>query len=162
MRDLTEDELHRFYLRVESRGPDERWPWLGSKNERGYGKFGPRNKESSFYAHRVMAKLKGLAIEGLDVMHSCDNPSCVNPNHLSTGTRKDNMQDCKAKGRNSKPPINRPTEYLTPNDVKCIVLFRERGLTQKTVAKMYNVATSTISAIDTGRNWSDVTLKKCS
>jgi hypothetical protein len=75
--------------------------WVGSKSQYGYGKFYFEGKDVR--AHRVSWILtKGKIAENCLVLHKCDNPSCVNPNHLFLGTQKDNMQDMINKGRNAK------------------------------------------------------------
>ncbi|MFA8692963.1 HNH endonuclease signature motif containing protein, partial [Escherichia coli] len=72
--------------------------WQGSKTKGGYGLRYYQGKVQ--LAHRVSYKLnKGEIPEGLVVMRSCDNPSCVNPEHLSLGTQSDNRKDCLDKGR---------------------------------------------------------------
>jgi len=70
------------------------WEWIASKRT-GYGNF--RNKP----AHRVSLKLfKNIDVpKGMDAMHSCDNRGCVNPMHLSVGTRKQNVDDMLNKRR---------------------------------------------------------------
>lgn len=78
------------------------WEYTSGKDRCGYGKFslGPRR----LGAHKVSYVLhKGDVPEGLVVMHSCDNPGCINPDHLSLGTVKDNVHDCINKGRFSLP-----------------------------------------------------------
>lgn len=78
--------------------PSGCWNWAKSRNKDGYGlKYADGRKH---YAHRWMYEQhKGRIPEGHGVLHSCDNPACVNPEHLFTGTQKDNMQDCIRKGR---------------------------------------------------------------
>jgi hypothetical protein len=96
----------RFWAKVDRRGPDECWPWLGAKNERGYGVMRPetdRRDGPTAKAHRVSLALHGTDPTGHVVMHSCDNRGCVNPAHLSLGTQADNLADMAAKGRGRKP-----------------------------------------------------------
>lgn len=74
------------------------WEWLGCKWKSGYGYLRPNKQYIS--AHRYFYVLYNADIpEGLDVLHRCDNPSCVNPEHLWLGTHSDNMKDAYAKGR---------------------------------------------------------------
>jgi hypothetical protein len=82
--------------------PDCIW-WDGPKNEHGYGRY--TEKGIRRYAHRQAYcdanQLSLSDIEGKIILHSCDNPSCVNPEHLSLGTQTDNVKDMQSKGRNS-------------------------------------------------------------
>lgn len=77
--------------------------YSGRKLKSGYGivmGYTPQGKRTSTLAHRIAWKLlKGPIPKGQQVLHRCDNPSCINVDHLFLGTQKDNMADMKAKGR---------------------------------------------------------------
>lgn len=88
----------RFYDLVQTGEQNECWPFMGSKDEGGYGYF-RYGAAGINKAHRMAAWLAGRNIEGLVVLHSCDNPPCCNPAHLSTGTHADNEADKDRKGR---------------------------------------------------------------
>ena len=80
------------------------WEWIGAKGDGGYGSF---TFEGRCGAHRVAWEMrngpipKGDGYHGTCVLHDCDNPGCVNPNHLFLGTQTDNMRDAGTKGRRS-------------------------------------------------------------
>lgn len=92
--------VERFWLKVAQ--AEGCWLWLGAKGRRGYGYLhrGGKTDRHPIRAHRASWEIHFGAIPaGLWVLHKCDNPPCVNPNHLFLGTRKDNMDDCASKGR---------------------------------------------------------------
>ena len=90
--------LERFENRYIPEPNSGCWLWIAGQSSAGYGYFRYEGRNQT--AHRVSHLLfKGFIEEGLDACHSCDNPSCVNPDHLFKGTRSDNMKDCVAKGR---------------------------------------------------------------
>jgi hypothetical protein len=79
------------------------WEWQAAKLRRGYGQFGSGQGKRLILAHRMAWTLfVGKIPDGLCVLHKCDNPPCVNPNHLFLGTYKDNAEDMVAKNRHWK------------------------------------------------------------
>lgn len=99
---MIQEFLNRFEKKyvVEDNGC---WQWTGWKNHDGYGFFRYFNKRD-IQAHRFSARhLAGLDIDNKVVCHRCDNPGCVNPDHLFAGTQADNVYDCIAKKRNKTP-----------------------------------------------------------
>lgn len=106
------------------------WPWQGSKNQSGYGLYHYMGKHTT--AHRVAWQVfTGDRIpNGLLVLHRCDNPPCVNPEHLFLGTNRDNTLDAIAKGR--MKPSHRP--YV--GWLERIRLARSRGPYRKTRERM--------------------------
>lgn len=87
----------RFWEKVNKLGKHECWNWAAMKRS-GYGMMRVGGKMTG--AHRFSYELAyGEVPKELDVLHRCDNPSCVNPNHLFLGTHRENMLDCVRKGR---------------------------------------------------------------
>lgn len=98
-----------FWSKVD-RIVDGCWIWTGTKMGRGYGSFRFNGRPTG--AHRISWMLANgkLPSSSKVIMHSCDNPACVNPGHLSEGTQSQNVRDCVTKGRHVpfRPP---PKEY---------------------------------------------------
>lgn len=103
--DLCSDAC-RFWSRVDaSGGLGSCWPWMGGKKPDGYGSFWLNGGNA--LAHRfAYEQSRGPIPLGYLVMHSCDNPPCCNPAHLSVGTNDDNMADMVAKGRAARGDRN--------------------------------------------------------
>lgn len=91
----------RFWKKVDIKSQNECWNWIGYKNKHGYGVMAiNRDGKALVYAHRLSWIInKKTEIDKLCICHKCDNPSCVNPNHLFIGTQKDNVTDMFKKKR---------------------------------------------------------------
>lgn len=88
----------RFWAKVSKGKTSECWEWAAGRNEFGYGLFFLNGRRER--AHRVSHSLfVGPIPEGMVVRHKCDNPPCINPDHLEVGTQGDNMQDAWTRGR---------------------------------------------------------------
>lgn len=97
---LDEATTKRFWDKVDQRGPDECWPWLGAiHNKLGHGsfRFDGRARVASRYA--LMVKLDRPLRAGEKALHDCDNPPCCNPRHVYAGSTLDNYEDATARGR---------------------------------------------------------------
>ncbi|HAM40847.1 MAG TPA: hypothetical protein DCP69_05785 [Candidatus Omnitrophica bacterium] len=105
--------------------------------------------ESKSSAHRAMWRLAyGPIPEGIRVLHHCDNPSCVRPDHLYLGTAADNGRDMSARRRNRTK--------LMPEQVRLIRKHYTLGQTMDTLAAEYSVSQTTIAKIIHRRTWKQV------
>lgn len=96
MPQYTTNDIPRFWSKVDTSG--DCWIWTATKNRRGYGQFYYEGRLQ--LAHRVAYKLTyGPVDDDIHVLHRCDNPSCIRPDHLFLGTQRDNVQDMIGKGR---------------------------------------------------------------
>jgi DNA-binding XRE family transcriptional regulator len=136
--------------------PNECWEWQGGISKDGYGRFGWYEKGIGA-AHIASYEFFKGKRNGLCVCHSCDNPPCVNPNHLWLGTQPDNNADMVKKGRNSDNTGEKnPNAKLSYHDVKKIKkLYKTKSFSQKELAKKYHVAEVTIWRIVTNINWKE-------
>jgi hypothetical protein len=137
------------------------WLWTGgSVNAKGYGQIQQGGKGSPHVsAHRLSYQIhKGEIPEGMVVMHSCDNPSCVNPDHLSVGTQSDNILDSFAKGRKvCVPPITRGADHhLAVLDEKTVRWIRSSGMSIRTMAQALGLPESTVGRAKRRQTWKHV------
>jgi hypothetical protein len=135
----------RFWEKVDKSGSC--WLWTGCKDKDGYGFF--RDKGKNLKAHRVslamrlMRPLRGLAL------HSCDNPSCVNPDHLREGNNSMNQIDAVNRGR-------RTSQKLTADDVTRIREAHLFGASARDLSQAYGVDSASIYSIVNREKWRHV------
>ncbi len=142
------------------------WIFTGAVNHFGYGIVGTGGRGMpTDRAHRITYRhFCGEIPSGMFVCHTCDVPSCCNPDHLFLGTNQDNVNDMVKKKRNSKPPRNlhvigskHPLSKLTEEQVKVIRdTYKKLGCTQDELAKCYGVARQTISKVVNGKRFTHV------
>jgi hypothetical protein len=139
------------------------WNWTGASQANGYGRlqYGGR----SIYAHRASFLARhGQLPPGKDVCHSCDNRICVNPDHLFEGTRADNMEDARRKGRliepNRRKLVRRgeksPLARLTEQAVLAIRAEYAAGENSAALAARHETSIDNVRRIVTRNTWSHV------
>lgn len=158
-----EQSVEDFWANVDSTNlsdPLKCWEWIGSRDVLGYGH--PSFQGKQIGAHRASYLVHHGAIpNGLFVCHRCDNPSCVNPNHLFLGTQRENMIDCRDKKRLrgfvENPVRGEATKHnkLTEIQVREILTSAELG---QTLARRFGVADATISRVRNRVNWKHVSV----
>jgi len=116
------------------------WEWARARQSRGYGLVRYNGKQRP--SHRVSYELwNGPIPDGHYVLHHCDNPTCIKPDHLFTGTQSDNLSDCSIKGRNSKKLTIQQVEQIR-NSTEVMQRMAERlGVSYTTI---WNVRTRKI------------------
>jgi hypothetical protein len=141
----------RFWAHVEK--SDGCWTWDAPESD-GYGKMKIDGRK--YYVHRVSWELNcGVIPEGLSVLHKCDNPPCVRPDHLFLGTQKDNMADAASKGRCNGPAKSQPGEDNPAAKLSWGIVDQIRASTLS--AAEWGIAVGvhrvTIHAIRSGKRW---------
>jgi hypothetical protein len=148
----------RFWQQVDrSQGDESCWLWTGPKRF-AYGVFSLSTRRGTG-AHRISWLIhNGPLAEGMHVLHKCDNPLCVNPAHLWSGTHQDNMRDRMVKNRTHRPIGELSSKCkLTADQVREIVKLLEAGYSHRTIGKMYGVNSVNITAINRGKSWLHIT-----
>lgn len=150
----TRRPIKERLLRHVALAPNGCWLWTGAKNNKGYGQIG--NCGKIVLAHRVSFELhKGESIVGMQILHKCDTPACINPDHLFAGNAVENMKDMHSKGRGQHGSGHRWAK-LADSDVAEIRRI-SAGMTHKHIAERYGVSRSAITQILSGKRWSHAT-----
>jgi hypothetical protein len=130
--------------------------FTGSKDNCGYGRI-HKDKKLVRVHRAVYEKEYGLIKKGLEVMHSCDNPACINIDHLSIGTHADNMQDMYSKNRQHVHiGSSHGMAKLTETNIPIIRKRLFNGATCISIAKDYGVSEGMIRHIKHDRAWRHV------
>lgn len=150
--DPTQTDEERFWSKVAiTANPDKCWFWQAGILDSGYGQFKYKGKNRR--AHQLSFYFTNGYYAKPCVLHSCDNPSCVNPKHLREGTNADNSRDMIARNRNSKGERH---YYAKLNKKQVIEIFYSR-LKPKALVRKYKIGASTISAIKRKTAWKHIT-----
>ncbi len=138
-------------LLAKTRLPDGCWLWIGNTSKEGYGRLrtGPRSGSRVQLAHRVMWEaIHGPIIGDLDVLHHCDTPACVRPDHLYLGTQADNNRD--------RTVRERGRSRLNSAQVRLIRSAHAEGWTLTALAAQFGVAVPTIHDVVHHVSWKHV------
>ena len=141
---------HDRFVKKTKATPSGCIEFAGSKDRDGYGRFWDGAKVVG--AHRYeFERIHGPIPDGYVVMHSCDNPSCCNVNHLMLGTQKENIADRDRKGRRIAPAGDKHmSSKLTSEKVREI---RGSTMTCKELAAMHGISWRYVSDLRRGLYW---------
>jgi len=142
-----------FESKFEKGNVEKCWNWKGAISH-GYGSL--RFKGKHYIASRAAYEVYISVInDDLLVCHKCDNPLCVNPNHLFLGTELDNMKDMVSKNRSAKGSHHSQAK-LNETSVKEIKKLLKQQLSHSEIAKLYDVKREAISKINQGIRWGHI------
>lgn len=151
----------RFWKSVDKTG--NCWFWVGAKTGNGYGAISYKGRQIGTHCMSWMLANNQEIPKGMQVLHSCDNPLCVRPDHLSLGTLQENSKDMVRKGRASRKGPTKPargeqsgSSVLTENKVREIRQLRSEGVSTKNLASQYSVNEASIRNIVRYKTWRHV------
>ena len=163
-RSMRKPLLERFWEKVPWALPDDEcWEWQGHCNRDGYGQIREGGRDSRrLRAHRVSwVFYHGRSIpDGMIVMHLCDTPSCVNPQHLQLGTPADNTRDMMQKGRHQSHCHEEGYAGLSPyteEQVYEVLRLAGAGVAQRKIAAALGMSRRTVRDILSGKRWNWLT-----
>ncbi len=154
---ITSGDRVRFVSHVDTAShPTGCHIWLAGRTPKGYGHFWMNGK--TLMAHRVAYALVHPKMDGSKfVLHRCDNPSCVNPNHLFLGTANDNIQDMVSKGRQPKGSLTKKSKLTEVSALQIYQLYHRYKRTQLQLAAKYAVTQAAIWYVVHDRTWTHAT-----
>lgn len=142
----------RLWSHVRVAEGDACWEWQGWRNVQGYGKV--RVGKRARRAHRVVYEdAYGPIPAGLCVLHRCDNPSCVRPDHLFLGTRVDNGADMARKGRQAKGKENGRSKLTMEQVIELRRRYRAGEGSQRALAREFGMSRSATQQALLGQTW---------
>lgn len=155
---FNERNVRNFHAKVAKGEPDSCWPWTGARFHHGYGAF--RAQGGNWWCANRVAYLLATGVDPGDMLvcHSCDNPPCCNPAHLSLGTALDNQRQSWARGRRRADGENSNRAILGWKEVAEIRADYAAGKgTQREIGERYGVSRSAIRSVVNYENWNSPT-----
>lgn len=147
----------RFWTKVDKTHASGCWVWTANKNNKGYGLFRPGGSAPKCLAHRLSyEESHGPIPVGKIILHSCDNPSCVNPDHLRAGSYKENVADMDRHGRRVSNPRRGQDNPNSLVDEKTVLLIRRAyvsGISIGEMQKQFSMSRGSIHEYVGGRSW---------
>lgn len=153
----------RFWSKVDKLDSNSCWLWTGARVQKGYGSFRVSYRRKFVTTHRFSWELHyGPIPDGMHVLHKCDTPQCVRPDHLFLGTNQDNIIDKISKGRQScgeaiaatkRGELNPASKLKTIQVVEIRRRYASGGVTYKKLAEEYRVTLQTIGKIVKRVRW---------
>lgn len=158
---LTPVVMERYWAKVDKNGPlwqgTPCWVWTSACTKRGYGQLGVKMgvRHVKMYAHRIALLIAGRMADGMESCHKCNNPPCVNPDHLYPGTHEQNMMQAWTEGLIPKPcpPIGELqwNARLTDSQVAQLRMQRAAGAKLIDLAAVWDCDFTTVSDICRGK-----------
>lgn len=149
--------IENFHAKMDTVNHGDCWFWTGTKIKGGYGMF--RYKGRMHLAHRVAFDIYKGGFPP-EVMHTCDNPSCVRPAHLKAGNHALNMADMAQKGRHRSWDMSGAANgmaKLSVEQVKQIQELRASGMKLAAIGTQFGISETHVCSISKGRRWKNVT-----
>lgn len=148
------DDIHRFWSKVDRRGPNECWPWMAGCFSSGYGAFSFifRGKKVTRRAHRIALSMHDGHLGKKKALHSCDNKPCCNPAHLWGGTVLQNVADRDRKGRTARGEQSGKAKITSEQ----AIAIRSSTMSQRATAKAHGISKSMVGNIRRNESWTHV------
>jgi len=155
------DFIKSFHSKYEKNTRNGCWEWFAAKDVHGYGRIGTVDKKIEVASRFSWRIHHGDIPSKMCVCHKCDNPCCVNPEHLFLGTYQDNALDSKRKGRSSKPPVHEGASHhrakLNERQVLEIrSLYRTKRYSQRALGRKFGMHQTVVGKIIRGDLWKEV------
>ena len=142
---------------VPNRNANECWEYQGHRDKRGYGRMYLNCKQG--FAHRyIYQHFKGDLKPGQLLRHTCDNPPCVNPDHLIPGNDADNMRDMVERGRQAKGSRHRAAKVTESQVMEMRRQYARGNVTMQQLATRYGLTLTPVSQLIRGVTWKHLPL----
>ena len=153
---ITKTLIDRFTAKYEVDAKTGCWNWKGSIAGKGYGAIRAPKTRLAIYAHRLSYMYyKGEIPDGMQVCHKCDNPGCVNPDHLFIGSSSDNHLDMKSKDRHLYGERNKQHK-LTEAEAESVFDMSDSGMSTYQIAAKLEICQMTAWRILNGHRWQHI------